>query len=330
MSATPQSNVGLRKMARLMMDFDDFVVCGHVSPDGDCVGSTLAMVHMLRAAGKRASGLAVSRIPQSFLFLPGAEELVLAEEFAGPCGCFIAVDVPNVERLGKAAGALHDAAPVTFRIDHHAYPERVSDWSYTDPDAVSASVLVWELAGHAKLRTPDVATCCYAGLVTDSGRFEYQNTDRRAFKAAAQMIACGVDAAHVTRELYENDSWAALELEKRAFERLELDPEPGWAITYITKEDFEQLEAQPSDAEGIVNTLRRLRDVKVLCCLREQDGAVRLSFRSKCDVNVREIAMSFGGGGHNAAAGATVRMPLDEARIRVRGALEAACRRTLD
>lgn len=325
MSATPQSNCTLEQMAGLVAGLDDFVVCGHVSPDGDCVGSTLALVHALRAVGKRACGLKVDPLPASFTFLPGADELVLPADFEGECGCFFAVDVPNRERLGKVAAALHDAAPVTMRIDHHEYHERVSDWSYTDPVAVSASTLVWEFAGYLGAQTPEVAECCYAGLVTDSGRFEFQNTDARAFRLAAEMIACGVNPAKVSAELYESDSYAALALEQRAFERLEVDEDLGWAVTYITKTDFEQLQAAKSDAEGIVNNLRRLKSVKVLCCLREIEDGIRLSFRSKSDINVRFVAMGFGGGGHDAASGATVHTSLDDARLLVKSALIDAC-----
>ena len=324
---TPQTNTTLEEIARLLKDADDVVICGHTSPDGDCIGSTLALVHGLRSLGKRVQGLVVDPVPENLLGIPGAEELELAAQWQGSASCFVAVDVPDLKRMGSAAAAIHEAAPLTIRVDHHAVDERYSRYSYTDPDAVSTTVLVWELLEHLEARKPEAAECCYAGLVTDSGRFEFQNTDERAFCAAAQMVAAGVDPARVSAYLYERDRLQSLQVEMRAFERMELDTQLGYAMTYLTAEDFREFNADKSDAEGVVDLLRRLKDVRVLCCLREQDGKVRLSFRSKCAIDVREIARGFGGGGHVAASGATLEYPLAEAYARVKEALVEACRR---
>lgn len=327
MTVTPQTNATLAEIARVLAAADDVVVCGHASPDGDCIGSTLALVHGLRALGKQAWGLVVDPLPQAMGFLPGADELVLPRDFAGACGCFVAVDVPDLKRMGEAAAALHEAAPVTVRIDHHAVPARYSRYSHTDPAATSASTLVWEVLGHLGAQTPHAATCCYAGLMTDSGRFTFNNTDERAFRLAAEMVACGACPSEVAVALYENERLQALQLEARAFSRLELDAEAGWAMTYLTCDDFAEFGAVKADAEGVVDFIRRLGCVRALCCLREQDGKVRLSFRAKDDVNVREIAIRFGGGGHVAAAGATVEAPLAEVSQQVKAALAEACRR---
>ena len=326
MSATPQTNTTLPEIAEVLRATDDVVVSGHVSPDGDCVGSTLAVVNGLHALGKRVQGLVADPIPQSLRFLPGAEELRVADGFAGACACYVAVDVPNLKRMGEAAAALHEAAEVTVRIDHHAVPDRYSAYSYTDPDAVSASSLVWELLGYLGVQTPEVATCCYAGLMTDSGRFTFSNTDERAFRLAAEMVAAGANPASIAAALYEHERMQALQLEVRAFSRVEIS-EAGWALTYLTKEDFDEFGAEKADAEGVVDFIRRLARVRMLCCLREQDGKVRLSFRAKDDADVREIACGFGGGGHRAAAGATAQGPLAEVYAQVKAAFKEACRR---
>ena len=327
MTVTPQTNASLAEIARALAGADDVVVCGHTSPDGDCIGSTLALVHGLRALGKRATGIAVDPVPQSLRFLPGADELVLAKDFAGACGCFAAVDVPDLKRLGEAAAALHEAAALTVRIDHHAVPERHSEFSHTDPDAVSTTSLTWEVLGHLGVQTPKAATCCSAGLMTGSGRFTFNNTDERAFRLAAEMVACGACPSEIAASLYENERMQALQLEARAFSRMEMDAEAGWAITYLTREDFAEFDAEKADAEGVVDFIRRLGCVRALCCLREQEGKVRLSFRAKDDVNVRDVAIRFGGGGHRAAAGATVELPLEEVYAQVKVALAEACRR---
>lgn len=324
MSVTPQTNISLEGIARVLREQDVFVVCGHISPDGDCIGSTLALVCALRSLGKRACGLVAGEVPRMLRFLPGADELVPAGDFSGACACFVGVDVPNTERLGKAA-AIHDRAPLTLCIDHHAYPKRLSTYSYTDPDAVSATLLIWEIAGLLGVQTTDVATACYTGLVTDSGRFQYQNTDARAFEAAAQMVRGGAEPSAICAQLYENDSYAALALESRAFSRLKIDGDLGYALTYLTQRDYDELNASEGDAEGVVNMIRRLGGVRMLCLVREREGAVKLSFRGKGEANVCVIANQFGGGGHISAAGATVEGPIQEVYSQVEAALCKAC-----
>lgn len=323
MAVTPQTNVSIAGIAEVLRHADDIVVCGHQSPDGDCVGSTLALVHGLRALGKRAHGLAVDAVPPNLRFLPGADALASPESFTGVCACFVAVDVPNLVRM-KGAAALHEAADATVRIDHHAHPERVSAYSYTDPDAASCSVLVWEVLGALGAQTAEAATCCYAGLVTDTGRFSYQNADAHAFAAAAEMIAAGANPAAVCNALFEHACIQELQLEARALEYLVVDAR-GFGITYLSRTDFAEFGATAADAEGVVDHLRRIGAVDVLCCLREQDGVVRASFRAKNSVDVAAVARSFGGGGHVAAAGATLTCSLPEALTQVRAALEEAC-----
>ena len=326
MAATPQTNASLAEIARILAEADDVCVCGHTSPDGDCIGSTLAVVNGLRLLGKRVTGFSVDPVPGNLAFLPGADDLVRPGEYAGTCACFVAVDVPDMKRLGEDAAALHDAASTTVRIDHHAYHERLSGYSYTDPDAASTTMLVWEMLAHLGARTTVTATCCYAGLVTDTGRFSFSNTDGAALDAAAQMVAAGAVPSEIAANLYEHDRLQALQIEMRAFERMELDSDLGYALTYLTRDDFDEFDADKSDAEGVVDCIRRLADVRVLCCLREQDGKVRLSFRAKDSIDVREIARRFGGGGHVAASGATAEAPLAEVYTQVKAALQEACR----
>ncbi len=324
MAVTPQTNTTLAELAALLRETDDIVVCGHQSPDGDCIGSTLGLVNGLRHLGKRAFGLAVDPVPENLLFLPGAEELRAPEEFAGECACFVAVDVPNLARM-KGAAALHEAAALTLRVDHHAYPERVSDYSYTDPDAVSASVLVWELLGHLGAQTPQAATCCFTGTVTDSGRFSYQNANAQAFTAAGEMIAAGAQPSLVSKSLFEADRLQVLQIEARALEHLTIYAEGNFGITYLSAADFAEFDAVPADAEHVVDNLRRVKALQVLCCLREQGDVVRASFRAKNEVDVSAVARTFGGGGHVPAAGATLECALDEARVRVYDALKKVC-----
>lgn len=327
MTVTSYTNTTFEELADVIAGLDDFVVCGHVSPDGDCLGSATGLVAALRACGKTATPLIQGTLPESFRFLPGADSIVAAADFSGEMGCFIAVDAPDLKRLGVAAAELHEKAPVTLRVDHHAIDRRFSDYCYTDPDAVSASTLVWELAGALGAQTKNVATCCYTGLLTDSGGFKFQNTDARAFRCAAEMVAAGADPVSIPEEVFGNDSLVMLDMEMRALRHLFVNWQKGYAVTYLTEADYAEFGASSADCEGVVNAIRRIKGVNLLCFAREHEGNVKLSFRSKAGVNVRVIAAEqFGGGGHDAAAGATVQGTLAEVMPRLITAFEKVCK----
>lgn len=313
-----------------MRELDDFVVCGHVSPDGDCLGSQLALAAALRRLGKRVTCVLVKDEPVEanlLRVLDGAQDLVFAGAYKGAPGAFVGVDVPTRERIGQAACALLDQVPFSFTIDHHAVDATMCDMVYVDPDAASTTMLIWELAGYLGVeRTGAVANCCYTGLVTDTGRFQYQNTDERCMSLAAEMVAAGADPASVSREVFQNRTYASMRLEATAIMRAEFSDDGATALGYLTREDFACFGAQKSDAEPVIDALRRIEGVRVACMLREQEDCIRGSLRAKDDTDVSAIARTFGGGGHVAAAGFTLHCTLDEAVAQVRAALAEAVR----
>lgn len=330
MAVSPQTNCTLAEVANRLCELDDFVVCGHVSPDGDCLGSQLALAAALRRLGKRVTCVLVKDEPVEanlLRVLDGAQDLVFAGAYKGAPGAFVGVDVPTRERIGEAACALLDQAPFSFTIDHHTVDATMCDMVYVDPDAASTTMLIWELAGYLGVeRTGAVANCCYTGLVTDTGRFQYQNTDERCMRLAAEMVAAGADPASVSREVFQNRTYASMRLEATAIMRAEFSDDGATALGYLTREDFARFGAQKSDAEPVIDALRRIEGVRVACMLREQEDCIRGSLRAKDDTDVSAIARTFGGGGHVAAAGFTLRCTLDDAVAQVRAALAEAVR----
>lgn len=308
MAVTPQTNTTLAAIACALRERDHFVICGHVSPDGDCLGSQLALAAALRQAGKQCACVLArdEEPPRDLAFLPGFDGLVPAARYEGPCEVFVAVDVPTTERVGDAA-RLQAAADLTVTVDHHAVPEAMSVLSYTDPDVASTTMLVWELAAVLGAeRDRIVATCCYTGLMTDTGRFQYQNADAAAFAAAAEMVAAGVEPAVISRRIYQSRSLASILLEGRNVDHMALSADGAAALSWLSQADFEACGACKADAEPMVDVLRAIDGVEVACMLREQpDGEVRGSLRAKGDADVAAIARAFGGGGHTAAAGFT-------------------------
>lgn len=326
-SITPQTNIDLATMADKLLACDNFVISGHVSPDGDCIGSALALAEALRQQGKTVTCVLASNDPVdgNLRFLPGVETLIPAQMFDGVAQTFIGVDVPLRSRLGDYTPALLDACDTSFTIDHHAVETPMCEWVYVDPDVSSTTLLIWELA---KLLGADrsgvIAEACYTGLVTDTGRFQYQNTTPEAFAAAAEMLEAGVDVAKVSREIYQSRSLPSLELEARAIDRMEMLHDDRVVMSWLSRADFEELHAIKADAEPVIDKLRSIKGVSVACILREQEDHIRGSFRAKDNTDVSELARKLNGGGHRAAAGFTLNMPLEEAKELVAQLLEEA------
>lgn len=332
MAVTPQTNTTLAAIGEELMAHESFCICGHVSPDGDCLGSQLALAAALRGAGKRADVLLATDDPadERFRFLPGFDGLVPASAYRGEFDAFVAVDVPTPERLADAA-AVHGRAPLAVTIDHHAVDSRMAQLSYTDPDAPSTTVLVWDLLATMPVeRGADVALCAYTGLVTDTGSFQHQNAGVEAFRAAAEMVAAGAEPSLVAREVYQQRSLASVRLEALALERLELICGGAGALSYVTLADMDACGAVKADTEPLIDAIRNIAGVRMACMLREGDGIVRGSLRAKDGTDVAAIAREFGGGGHRAAAGFTFEGTLGQARAalaaRMAEALEASAR----
>lgn len=307
MAVTPQTNTTLEEIAEVLLKARTVAVCGHVSPDGDCLGSGLALAHVLRGLGKQVTALVARPEPiePGLRFLPGADSLMAASEYDGTPDVFVAVDVPTPERLGDG-DAVRQRARITVTVDHHAVPEAMADYSYTDPDVAATAMLVWRLSHLLGAHCEGaVATCCYTGLMTDTGRFQYQNTDDEVFLAAAQMVKAGACPGDICREVFQNRTLASLLLEALVIDRMVFLNGGSCVISWLETADFERLGAQKSDAEPLVNVLRSVGGVRVACMLRQQDGAVRGSLRAKDDTDVAAIARRFDGGGHKAAAGFT-------------------------
>ena len=326
MAPTPQTNTDLAAIADVLRASDDIVICGHVSPDGDCLGSQLALAAALRSLGKRVACLLAKDEPADarLSFLPGFADLVPAARYDGPARTFVAVDVPTRARIGDAAPLL-DASETSVVVDHHAVETTMADLTYVDPDAASTTMLVWELAGlMGAERGAELATCCYTGLVTDTGRFQYQNTDAAALAAASAMVAAGADAAGVAREIFQSRSLPSVELEALAVERMRFGADGGWALSWVMRDDFDAVGAVKADAEPLIDALRSLRGVRVACMLRDQGDSVRGSFRAKDGTDVAALARTLGGGGHRAAAGFTVSGPMEAAVERIGALLDEA------
>lgn len=324
---TPLSNTTLEAIARFIEEHETFAICGHVNPDGDCLGAQLALEQGLRVLGKRVTGLLATDAPieEKLRFLPGSDNLLPAKDFEEEVEVFIAVDVPNVDRL-KDAARVHDRAPFHITIDHHASDTSMAELNYVDPDSASASDLVWELLKLLDCIDEAQALCALTGIMTDTGRFSYQNTTPTCLVHAAETVAAGAEPNLIAREFFQSRSLPSLRLEQVMLSRMMFFCEGAFVFSYLRDADFAEQGAIRDDAEILIDVLRNIAGVRVALILKENgEGEVRGSLRAKDDTDVARIARVFGGGGHKAAAGLTFHGSLAQACADVLAEVLATC-----
>lgn len=305
-------------IASVLASASEVVVCGHTNPDGDCLGSALGLVLALRERGISATPLLADEggKVELYNFLPSAREFrtsseYLAEHQTWP-EVFMSVDVPDEERLADARELFRNAQH-TIGLDHHPDTVDYADAVFSDPSSAATGMLIWDIIAALGVQpTPAIAQCCYVATMTDTGRFQYQNTDQRVFVAAGEMVGAGARPDLAARDVYQNRSMASLRLEELTIAHMTLVNEGTIACSWVTVEDMDRLGATKDDADGLSDALRSLKGVKVAVMLRlHGDGSIRGSLRAKGDQDVSVVARKLGGGGHRAAAGFTYEGSLD-------------------
>jgi phosphoesterase RecJ-like protein len=290
-------------------------IVGHVNPDGDALGSALALRDLLGVMGKKVTNLLGQdhAAPQLYAFLPDYE-FVYASEYAEVPDLLIVVDAPTAKRLGTAQRLVVEARD-TLVVDHHANYEGFAHHYLGDTTAPAAASLVWQLikaSGH----TPslNMATYCYIGIMTDTGRFGFRNTNRTAFDDAAEMCGLGVNPSLLSEQVYENKIIPALRLEGLAVERAQFSCGGKVVYSYIRQDDLARLGLERDATEQLPSILRGIKGVEVAALFREEGTeGVRVNLRSRSSYDVGTFALLLGGGGHKGAAGLTLDMPLDDA-----------------
>lgn len=289
------------------------LVC-HVSPDGDTVGSALALRLGLMRMGKEVTLFCQDKIPGVLGFLPGAEEFRQPENTPGDVDLLLCVDVSDEKRMGRCI-LLREWAAHTAQVDHHGTNTRYCEVNCVDGAAPANCLIVYELLQrmHCAI-TADMALCLAVGLSTDTGHLAYAGTTPEAYRVMGELVEAGADIAEAYRRLYRERPPRQVALLAKALDSLAFHD--GGRITAIalTRKDFADCGALPEDAEIIVNYGLDVEGVRMCVFAREQpDGQVKLSFRAVAPHRVNGVAQHFGGGGHAQAAGATVAMPLDAA-----------------
>jgi phosphoesterase RecJ-like protein len=277
----------------------------HEHPDGDGIGSLLALRLALQALGSHPVGVLLQPCPTKYRFLPDADQL-LTDLPAHPFDCAVDLDCDGEARLGALLPAFR-ACPVTISIDHHLAECDFADTNWCDGTAAATGLLIHLLLSYLGVSiTPDIATCLYTAIATDTGFFRFQNTSPQALRACADLVAAGADPAYIARQASEAIALPKALLLGRAFASLQLCDDL-LAAAVLTLEDYQAAHALPEHTDGIIDELKRLDGPPIIALLREETpGTWRVSLRSQ-GPDVAAICRQFGGGGHRLAAGCEIK-----------------------
>lgn len=316
------------QLTALIEESSEIAVCAHTNPDGDALGSTLAFVAMLQKKWpyKRVTGLIADSapVPRIYRFLPGSEKLVQAAAYDGTPDLFVAVDLSLASRMNDGEAVLRRSRKSAV-IDHHPCGEPFGDISFVRPDAAAVGVLIAEYALHMGIAF-DVAMseALLCAIITDTGRFQYQNTNAEALDVAALLVGAGASPSLVSLNVYQSFRLEFLHLEAAVMSRIVTFAHGKIAYSYATEADLERTGASLDEADGLIDVVRSVDGAEVALFLKEiPGGKVRGNLRSKSDLDVSSVAQQLGGGGHRAAAGFTVDADIDEALSRVLPKLRA-------
>jgi phosphoesterase RecJ-like protein len=292
----------------------------HVTPDGDALGSMLAMHLLCRSQGKEsvASWPEPFEVAPHYTYLPGLDLVTKPADFPEAPPVMVTFDCGSLDRLNELAEPAREAGELIV-VDHHATNDSYGTVNLLDVDAAASAVMVYRLAKRLGWPlTRDVAICLYTGIVTDTGRFQYSNTSAEVLEMATELSRFDIPIAEMSRQLFEEHRFAYLQLVATALQRAELDLERRFVATWITAADLQHFGVDMDEAEGLIDIVRRTEEADVSCVLKEGTDGIKVSLRSVTDFDVAAIAMKFGGGGHRAAAGFTDSRPIPEVLADIR------------
>ena len=287
----------------------------HVWPDGDALGSMLALHHLALGNGVQsvAAWPTPDQVAPHYAFLPGLDTVTKAADFPAAPEVMITFDCGSIDRLGVLERAARAAGQLIV-VDHHASNTRYGTVNLIDVDAAATSVVVRRLAAELDWALDrDAAMCIYTGLVTDTGRFQHANTTPEVFELAAELAAFDLPIAHLTRELFERHTLSYLRLVGEVLSQAELDASLALITARVTQEQLDRFHVGLDETEGLIDLVRRAGDAGVAMVAKESPDGVRVSLRSVDDVDVGSVAVALGGGGHRFASGFVYQGSIDDA-----------------
>ncbi len=315
----------LRGIAEEVRAGRSFLISTHQNPEGDAIGSVLALSLALKGMGKEVQVLNQDPTPEILAFLPGAGEIIHQAPLSGWFDIAFALDCGDRERLGEEFNKVKGVGKI-INIDHHVSNNHFGEINLVDPRASSASEIIYDLLRAIPVDlTPAIATNIYTGILTDTGSFHYSNTTPKTFAVARACLLAGVDSWGVAEKVYETQPLARLRLLPRVLETLELSAGGRISSILVTQQMLQEAGATVALTEDLVNFPRSVKGAEVAFLLREVTPQKwRVSLRSRGAVDVGRIAGLFQGGGHPNASGCTVEGTLSEVKGKIIEVVEAA------
>ncbi len=300
----------LGQVIELIEKNNTFAITSHIRPDGDSLGSSLALCWILRGLGKDAEVIMCDTVPHSYSRLPGANEVRVVKDVDRAYDAVFVIECSDVTRPGLPS--LKDQFVVN--IDHHSTTLLFGNLNWIDSTAAAVGEMIYNLAKAIGSKiTPEIASCVYAALLTDTGSFHFSNTTERTFKIASELVRHGAQPAKLSQAIFYNYPYAKVQLTGTVLSTLKRDDSGRIAWITMTKEAMAETGANEDDSDGIITYPLTIGDVEAVAFFRElATHTYRISLRSKNRVNVARVAEQFGGGGHANAAGFTIKADYDQ------------------
>ena len=313
-------NATFAEIGRWIEEYDSFVLLSHVRPDGDAIGSQIALGFALEAAGKTVRLINEDGLPENLAFMAGSERIESPPGEPVATDVVIALDTATRPRLGDRSLAAVAGCTRWINIDHHKSNPGYGDISHVDASSPATGQIVYQLIRALDLPLPaESRDAIYVATSTDTGSFQYPATTAESYEMAADLIRKGADIGSLNSLTYNNHPLRRVELMRSLLNTLELECDGRVAHWELTQETVKRIGVKPADSEGLIDIIRGIDSVIIAIFMEEmEDGKIRVSMRSKDKrADVCHIAMEFGGGGHSLAAGIRMPGPLSEARSRL-------------
>ncbi len=290
---------------------NSIVILTHENPDGDAMGSSLALYQALKNYGKDVD-LVIPEHSRTFDFLPAIDEIKV--EGREQYDLAIALDCATIKML-NGFSTYFEEAKMRISIDHHSTNSMFADLNFVNPEAPACAQILIVVLNYFKMEiTREIGTCILAGIITDTGGFQYSGVNAETFEFVSWLLEKGVNVSTVYRKVLQTKTRSSFELARIASNRLEFFYDGRVTFTYITKEDEEEVHAEIGDHEGIVETGRAIEGVEVSIFVRETEKGCKVSTRSNDYVDVSDMCLLFGGGGHQRAAGCLMQGSIEEVK----------------
>jgi len=306
--------MNISELTKLVEQNEHIYIMGHVNPDGDCVGATLALALLLEKQGSHVKVL-LKDVPDTYEYLPLGR--YVQEEVPNEVDLLITLDSGDRDRFG-IYNELLSIAKTIVNIDHHISNPQYGDYNIVDGHMSSTCELLYTMMDDKSLCDKEIASCLYTGIIYDTGIFKHSNTTAHTHQVAGALIEYGINFSEIINTVFFYKSYKGLLVQKIAIERIEILEDNQISISYITVDDMKSLKAYKKHTESIVQMLNEIKGVRCAVFIYEiKSGIFKVSLRAKDTIDVCAVAKAFGGGGHIKAAGCTIESDIEDVKSKL-------------